>query len=47
MKKNKINGTIKDFKDLVRRTRSYKKVLTGGTRYPMRKTPLYRISDFK
>ncbi len=47
IKRNSFSGTIKDFKEKVRKSKPYTKVVTGGTRYPMRKTPLYRISDFK
>ena len=47
MKRNSFSGTIKDFKEKVRKSKPYTKVVTGGTRYPMRRTPLYRISDFK
>ena len=47
LKANKIDMTIKDFKKLVRNSKPFARVRTGGVNYQMRSTPLYKISELK
>ena len=46
MRKHHISGTVKDFKDKVRKSKPFARVKTGNYRYNYRSTPLYNIKDF-
>lgn len=46
MKRHHISGTVKEFKDKVRKSKPFAKVKTGNYRYNYRSTPLYNIKDF-
>ena len=45
LKKHGIKSTVKDFKCKVRKSKPFARVPTGGTRYVMKSTPLYKITD--
>lgn len=47
MKKHNLSGSVKDFKDKVRKTKPFTKVKTGSASYNYRFTPIYRVTDFK
>ena len=47
MKRHNLNGSVKDFKDKVRKSKPYTKVKTGSASYNYRFTPIYRVTDFK
>lgn len=47
MKKHNLNGTVKYFKDTVRKSKPYTRVSTGSASYTFRSTPIYRVTDFK
>ncbi len=47
MKKHNLAGSVKDFKDKVRKSEPFTRVLTGSAGYNFRSTPLYRITDFQ
>ena len=47
MKKHNLNGTVKDFKDKVRKSKPFTRVKTGSASYNYRSTPIYRVTDFK
>ena len=47
MKRHNLSGSVKDFKDKVRKSKPYTKVKTGSANYNYRFTPIYRVTDFK
>ena len=47
MKKHNLGGTVKEFKNKVRKSQPFTRVRTGSANYNYRSTPLYRVSDFK
>ena len=47
LKANKIDMNVKDFKNMVRNSKPFARVRTGGVNYQMRSTPLYKISELK
>lgn len=47
MKRHKISGSVKDFKDKVRKSKPFTRVNTGSASYNYRSTPLYRVTDFQ
>lgn len=47
MKRHKLSGSVKDFKDKVRKSTPFTRVSTGGAGYNYRSTPLYRVTDFQ
>ena len=47
MKKHHISGTVKEFKNKVRKSKPFARVKTGNYRYSYRMTPIYDIKNFK
>lgn len=47
LKRHKIDSSVKDFKQLVKKSKPYTRVITGSYHYNVRHTALYRVSDFK
>lgn len=44
---NNFAGTVKDFKEMVKKSKPFKRVLTGYSTYGFRHTAIYKISDFR
>lgn len=44
---NNFAGSVKDFKEMVKKTKPFKWVKTGCAYYGFRHTAIYRVIDFK